>query len=150
MIHDRRDEAILLSNNATGVHWQLGRLPPRAGAFALIGWTTEDGDGGVPASVVNALARALLQCGRVTFPCSAAPLTRSSGWRAENSDYVGTFSHRPTRGWRAVWTALRGRSELGLLSTVREEAVRGLLEDPVYPWWHNGQIALGRRPERVT
>ncbi len=149
MTDTQRNEAILLSNDATGTHWQLGPLPPRAGEFTLLGWTLVNHDGGVPDPVVNVLACALVQCGRVTFPCSAVPMPQSLGWRSEQADFVGTFPLRAVRGWRIFLAALCGRSELPLLSTTREEAVHGLFDDPAYPWHYQGQFALLSRPAAI-
>jgi len=140
-------EAILISNDANGDHWQLGVLPPPRGDFALIGWRTPAKDEGVPAAVVAALARGLVWYGRVTFPCSSVSMRSSSRWRRQGEDYSACFGFTAGRGWRPLLPGRLGAIKLPLLSTVREEAVRGLFDDAAYPWWLQGQFALISPPE---
>lgn len=149
MTKNEGDGAILFSNDATGAMWQFGRLPPRDGAFVLIGWTLKDNDGAVAVPVVNTLARGLVGFGRVTLPCSAVSAQRGSRWIAHGADYVGAFPFRAARGWRDALEGLFKPAELILLSTTREDAVRGVFDDPVYPWWHQGQFALLSRPSTI-
>jgi hypothetical protein len=137
------DGAILVCREAGGSHWQLGPLPPPEGAFLLIGWTIEDPDGGVPARVVKAIARALVRYGRVTFPCTSMTATGTKGWQRSNDDAVSTVK----LALRAVRPRDLIRSpHVTLLSTSREEAARHLFDDPFYQWWNQTQFVLLSRP----
>jgi hypothetical protein len=146
MDNPRAHEAILLSHDASNEHWQLGPLPPREGSITLVGWRTKEGESAVPPLVARVLARALVRYGRVSFPCSTVPTARASGWCPLGADHIQAFPRRLVHGRGLTFAALRDRSELRLLSTVREESVLGLFDDPAYPWWHQGQFALVSRP----
>ena len=135
-------EAILISDDAKGAHWQLGNLPPRRGEFALIGWSVPAADEGVPAAVAAALARGLTRYGRVTFPCSALPIPDSSDWRPQGEDHAASCGFAAGRGLRAMLPARLTAPRLPLLSTLREAAARALFDDAAYPWWLQGQFAL--------
>lgn len=125
-------DSILVTHGATSAVWQLGPLPPPVGVLALIGWTERGLDGALPCSVVNVLARALARRSRVTFPSSLAAGASGRKWQASGADYITTID------LGTLWY----RSRIHLLSTRREEAVRGLFDDGDYPWWHQGQFAL--------
>src|SRR5215216_3585969 len=117
------DKAIVISNDVRdGYCWQLGSLALEA-APALIGWTMEGPDGGVPFRVVRTLARTFVHYGRVTFPCSTVPVVRGAGWRELGPDYVTTVRLKPLLNWRETLAALFRSSNLPLLSTSREESV---------------------------
>jgi hypothetical protein len=125
--------AIVVTNDARSEHWGLGPLPPREGAFSLIGWTFEAADGGVPGDVAHTLARALVRCGRVTFPCSSVPEVPIGAWHEHDGDQVRRLGS-PNRP-----------SKLPLLSTIRGDRIL-LFDDPSYPWWFQGSFALLSRP----
>jgi hypothetical protein len=134
--------AILVCHDARAAHWQLGSLPPRDGAFALIGWTIDDADGGIPVRVVHTLARALVRYGRVTFACDAIARPASAGWHERDEDYIGIFKIKEPRAPRARLGNLFRSSQIPLLSTAREEMAHLLFDDAVYQWWNQSQFAL--------
>ena len=139
-------DAILFCNGIPGAQWQLGRIHDAEGAFALIGWSSKDRDGAVPAAVVNTLSRALAKFGRVCFPCSEISVPRGSGWILRGADYATVIPLNAAHGWRSALKAVLNSSELVLLSTTREDALRTMFADPAYPWWLQGQFALLSRP----
>ena len=124
-------DELLLSMDAAGEWWQLGPLPPQRGAFLLVGWPATGDDGGVPPAIVDALARAFVRFGRVTFPSSKAAGTRASRWTAYGDDHIAAYA-----------SAGVPRALLTLRSTLRASAVRELFDDAAHPWWYQGQFAL--------
>ena len=143
MVDGANGRAVIVCADASGPQWQLGPLPPGDGAFALIGWTFEDTDGGVPSPVVQTIARALVKYGRVTFPCASVPVTEAGGWSAWHDDFTTTMQ-LAGRGAR-LRDLFRSR-RVTLLSTLREESARRLFDDPFYQWWNQAQFALLSRP----
>jgi hypothetical protein len=143
MVDGANGRAVIVCADASGPQWQLGPLPPADGAFALIGWTFEDTDGGVPSPVVQTIARALVTYGRVTFPSASVPVTEARAWSAWHHDFTTTMQ-LTARGAR-VRELFRSR-RVSLLSTSREESARRLFDDPFYQWWNQAQFALLSRP----
>jgi len=125
-------QLILLARVAVAQHWQLGRLPPPHGSFILIGWKPGGEDGGSPHHAVKTMARALSSFGQVVIPSSSVSGDESFDWRRDGVDQVACLrvSGRP------------GRSLLTLRCTEGEHSIRSMFEDPVYPWWYQGQFAL--------
>jgi hypothetical protein len=133
---------LFITHDAPGPQWQLGSPSSKLGAFALIGWDSDDVEGGVPERIVNVLARSLATFGRVTFACSTISATDTPGWQMQGSDFVTRYRTRSVIGRMAARFSARAPVDLVLLSTVTEQAVRGLFDDAGYPWWYQGQFAL--------
>jgi hypothetical protein len=133
---------MFITHDAPGPQWQLGSPSPELGAFALIGWDSDEVEGGVPQRVVNMLARSLAACGRVTFPCSIISATDRPGWQLEGSDFVARYRTRSVLGRMAMRLSARAPVDLVLLSTTTEQTVRRLFDDAGYPWWNQAQFAI--------
>jgi hypothetical protein len=131
---------IFITHDAPGPQWQLGS--PGLEAFALIGWGSDEVEGGVPERVVNVLARSLAASGRVTFACSTTSATDAPGWQVEGSDLVARYRTRSVLGRMAAQFSARAPVDLVLVSTTAERTVRRLFNDAGYPWWNQAQFAL--------
>jgi hypothetical protein len=133
---------LFITHDAPGPQWQLGSPSSQLGAFALIGWSFDDTEGGVPERVVNVLARSLAAFGRVTFACSAISAPDAPGWQMQGGDFVIRYRIRSFLGRIAAQFFPRAPVDFTLLSTIAEEAVRRLFNDAQYAWWSQGQFAL--------
>jgi hypothetical protein len=133
---------LFITHDAPGPQWQLGSPSSELGAFALIGWNSDDIEGGVPERVVNVLARSLAAFGRVTFACSTISSPDAPGWQMQGGDFVIRYRARSFLGRIAGQFFSRAPVDFTLLSTIAEEAVRRLFNDAAYPWWGQGQFAL--------
>jgi hypothetical protein len=133
---------VFITHDTPGPQWQLGSPSLELGAFALIGWDSDEMEGGVPAPVVTALARTLTTFGRVTFACSTVSAPNTPGWQMHGSDFIARYRTRSileriTARFSGCWPA-----DLVLLSTTSEQIVRRLFDDAGYPWWNQAQFAL--------
>jgi hypothetical protein len=117
------------------------------GAFALLGWSSDDPEGGVPERIVNVLARSLSAFGRVTFPCSTIFVSDAREWQMHGSEFVARYRIHSALGRIASQFSRRAPVDLTLLSTLAEREVRRLFNDPDYPWWNQGQFALISPPD---
>jgi hypothetical protein len=133
---------LFITHDAPGPQWQLGSPSTKLGAFCLIGWTSDDLEGGVPERIVDVLARSLAAFGSVTFACSTISAPDSPGWQMRGSDYVSRYRTRSGLDRIAARFFARAPVDLVLLSTTSEQAVRRLFNDPGYPWWSQGQFVL--------
>lgn len=132
---------LFITHDTPAPQWQLGSLSPTLGTFALIGWSSDELEGGVPEQVVNVLARSLAAFGRVTFACSTISVGDTPGWQMQGSDFVSRHRTRSVLGRMAA--RFSGRPvDLTLLSTMTEQAVRRLFNDAGYPWWNQSQFVL--------
>jgi hypothetical protein len=138
--------AILFHREPRGARWQLGALPPAVGTLTLLGWRLEPEpvDAGVPPPVAKVLARALTAVARVTFPSSSAGRPATAGWTARGGEWLCALGGG-VRG-RLAAAAQQRPAEPVLLSTREPETVLQLFDDPVYPWWLQGQVALLSAP----
>lgn len=134
--------ALFITHDMPGPQWQLALPSSGLGTFALTGWNSDDPDGGVPGQVVEVLARSLSRFGRATFPCARASATDSPGWQRQDSDFVARYRIGSILGRVPARLAARGPVDLALLSTTSEQAIRGLFDDPDYPWWNQAQFVL--------
>jgi hypothetical protein len=118
--------------------WQLGSLPPSAGRVMLLGWTrpTADEDE-VPEVVRGALAAALVSVGRLVFPSTQSatvePLLRAG-------DTVIDLERTITGRLNALLT--RRPPTVSVVYTSSSGGARTLFDDPGFPWWLQGQVAL--------
>jgi hypothetical protein len=132
---------VFITHDVPGPQWQLGSPSPEIGAFALIGWTSDELEGGVPEPVLTVLARTLPAFGRVTFACSTISAADAQGWQMQGSDFV--ICHRTRTVLRRMAARFSAApADLVLLSTTAEQTVRRLFDDAGYPWWNQGQFAL--------
>jgi hypothetical protein len=138
---------LLITHDAPGPQWQLGCPSLELGAFALIGWNSDEREGGVPEPVVNVLARSLVAFGRVTFACSTVSVADTAGWQKQGDDFVARYRTRSGLGRMAAQVLARAPVDLTLLSTTSEQAVRRLFDDAGYPWWNQSQFALVSPPD---
>jgi hypothetical protein len=137
---------LLITHDAPGPQWQLPAPPTTQGAFALIGWSSDQRDGGVPERIVDVLARSLATSGRVTFACSTLSAPDAPGWQMQGDEFVARHQTRSALGRMAARFSARAPVDLMLLSTTSEQSVRRLFDDPGYPWWNQGQFVLVSRP----
>jgi hypothetical protein len=133
---------LLITHDAPGPQWQLGSPATAVGAFALIGWSSDELESGVPEGIVDVLARSLAAFGRVTFPSSTTSATDAPGWQMQDDDFVARYRTRSGPGRIAARILARAPVDLVLLSTTSEQAIRHLFNDPGYPWWSQGQFVL--------
>ena len=133
---------MFVTHDSPGPQWQLGSPPSEPGAFALIGWDSDELKGGVPERVVNVLARSLAAFGRVTFACSTVSAADMPGWQTQGGDFVARYRTRSVFGRMAARLSARAPADLVLLSTAAERTVRCLFDDAGYPWWNQAQFAL--------
>jgi hypothetical protein len=133
---------LLITHDAPGPQWQLGSPSTTSGAFALIGWSPDEQDGGVPERIVDVLARSFASFGRVTFACSTISTTDAPGWQMQGDEFVARYQTRSALGRMAARLSARAPVDLTLLSTTSEQSMRRLFDDPGYPWWNQGQFVL--------
>jgi hypothetical protein len=133
---------VFITHDPPGPQWQLGSPSPELGAFALIGWDSDEVEGGVPERIVNVLAGSLAAFGRVTFACSTVSAPDTPGWQLQGSDFIARYRTRSVLDRIAARFSVRAPGDLVLLSTTREHAVRRLFDDAGYPWWNQAQFAL--------
>jgi hypothetical protein len=138
---------LLITHDAPGPQWQLGCPSLELGAFALIGWNSDEREDGVPEPVVNVLAKSLAAFGRVTFACSTVSVADTAGWQKQGDDFVARYRTRSGLGRMAAQLLARAPVDLTLLSTTSEQAVRRLFDDAGYPWWGQGQFAFVSPPD---
>jgi len=111
--------------------------------LTLITWSQapEGHDAGVPEEVARVLARALTSVARVTFPCSSVKPVATSGWSPMDDDLIRVLTGKGF-GERIV-ARLKGKPrDITLTSTRRPETAMRLFDDPGFPWWMQGQVAL--------
>jgi hypothetical protein len=133
---------LFITHDAPRPQWQLGSPSATPGAFALLGWSSDERDGGVPERIVDVLARSLATFGRVTFACSTLSTAGAPGWQRQGDDFVARHATRSPLGRMAAQFSARAPVDLMLLSTTSEQTVRRLFDDPGYPWWNQGQFVL--------
>jgi hypothetical protein len=133
---------LFITHDVPGPQWQLGSPSTKLEAFALIGWSSDELEGGVPERIVDVLARSLATFGRVTLACSTISATDTPGWQMQGSDFVTRYRTRSVLGRMAVRFSARAPVDLMLLSTTSEQAVRHLFNDPGYPWSGQCQFVL--------
>jgi hypothetical protein len=132
-------KVILLCKDARESKWQL--QPHLSGRLALVGWrlAQKQLEGGVPDEVASLLARALTAVALVTFPSSSEPTS------------AGETINRllePARTRERLKSVLsREPSRIFLVSTRRPEVAKSLFEDPVFPWWLQGQAVVLTPPD---
>jgi hypothetical protein len=125
-----------------GDQWQLGPLPPAAGTFLLLGWrdTPPDVDDGVSETVAQVLASALTAIARVTFLSSKIPASATPGWTAHGADLVRVLHAGAMERLSAFFH--RWPADMALVSTRSASSAAALFDDPGFPWWMQGQLAL--------
>jgi hypothetical protein len=133
---------LFITHDAPGPQWQLGSPSPELGAFALIGWCSDEREGGIPERIVNVLATSLAAFGRTTFACSTISATDAPGWQMQGSDFVTRYRTRSVLGRTAARFSARAPIDLVLVSTMAEQSVRRLFNDAGYPWWSQSQYVL--------
>jgi hypothetical protein len=132
---------VFITHNVPGAQWQLGSPSPEKAAFALIGWNSDELEGGVPEPIITVLAMTLSAFGRVTFACSTISAADAQGWQMLGSDFVIGYRTRSVLG-RIAARFSAAPADLVLLSTTAERSVRRLFDDTGYPWWSQDQFAL--------
>jgi hypothetical protein len=142
LISGTTNMGLFITYDAPGPQWRLGPPPAERDTFALIGWTADAREGGVPGAVVDVLARSLTAFGRVTFACSTISTADSGKWQMHGSDFVARYRAGSLFHRMAGRFSSRAPHDLVLLSTVSEQAARQLFDDAGYPWWGQGQFAL--------
>ena len=140
--------AILLTDEPGERHWQLGTFPAGDGLGVMVGWTVESPEGGVPKSVASVLVRAMMRCGRITFPCSIRPSGRGDSWQEQGEDAVARLAIATQGFWRRLLPG-GALTKIPLLSTRGEDAALDLFEDPYFQWWNASQFALVSCPPEV-
>ncbi|MBL8251624.1 MAG: hypothetical protein JNK31_08150 [Candidatus Competibacter sp.] len=135
-----KQSAILVCREPRGARWQLGDLP-LIGECALLGWrlAVAPAEAGVPAEVAKMIAGALTATFRVAFACSKSLRPRGTGWIEGEAGDWACVSGGGGR-FKAFWR--RESTTPVLLATRRSEIASRLFDDPVYPWWLQGQVAL--------
>jgi hypothetical protein len=119
----------------------------------LLGWgvTPEPADSGVPEIVGRVLAAGLTAVARVTFPCSTCGTVLGDEWARVGEDQVRSLDARGAI--ERVKARLGGiPAEIGMVSTRSPASACRLFDDPAYPWWMQGQVAMlseGEAPPRV-
>lgn len=126
--------------------WGLGALPPSRGRVALIGWSQlpDQPDAGVPDDVAGLLARALTSAARISSLASGQGVAPTGLWLPCDGNLVRAFPRPLATRFIARWRGDPVR--LALLSTLRPESVRRMLDDPAFPWWMQGQVLLLSAP----
>lgn len=135
------DKAILVCREPRAAHWQLGNMP-LIGELTLLGWRCPFAlvDAGVPEVIATITAGALTATSRVVFACSDSPCPTKEGWvQGEAGDWLCASGNGAGR-FKALWR--REPINPVLLATHRSETAIKLFNDPVYPWWLQGQLAL--------
>jgi len=116
--------------------WQVA-LPGDGLPFLLLGWRVApelERDGGMPDSVRLLLADALLQVGVLSYPSSSEP--SSSAATRVRLMTGGAVAERI----RALMS--RVPSKIWLVTATSSSVACQLFDDPGFPWWMQGQIAL--------
>jgi hypothetical protein len=122
--------------------WQLGRPPQEFEAYDLIGWESDDIEGGVPISVINVFAKTLAKFGRITFACSNVSAPDIPGWHEQGGDFVSSYRFRSALERIVAAFFARAPIDLVLLSTRSEKTIKCIFDDAGYPWWGQSQFAL--------
>ncbi len=129
-------------------YWRLGPLPAAVGRVMLVGWrvTPPPCDAGVPAVIAAVLARALTSVARVTFAGTVADPPPTASWTPCGADLIrvlnaGGYLERIGRVIKSASAAVT------LVSTRSPETAIRLFEEPNYPWWLQGQVALLSEPD---
>ncbi|VAW78866.1 hypothetical protein MNBD_GAMMA15-1331 [hydrothermal vent metagenome] len=129
--------------------WQLVPLPKDAGSLILIGWKErpDDMDGNISERLASILGSTLTAIARVSFPQSTikTKYNQNDGWETDNNDLIRNLGKGGLTE-RAGALVKNLPSEIHLVSTEIPESVAPLFNDPVYPWWLQGQVALLSRP----
>ena len=130
---------LLFSHDAIALHWQLGPPPDAKGVMTLIGWTDDDGDGGIPRSVVRALSSGFAAFGTALFFSS---LVKAAGpeRQARSGDKIARPPGPP--GLRGLARHFAGREVGGLVATSKSDTFATLFDDAKYPWWYQRQCVL--------
>jgi hypothetical protein len=138
--------SILVCGTATDACWQLGQLPPTVGSVTLVGWQLPvvPVDSGVPPDIALVLARALTSVAWVTFP--VAPSSENAIRRSHNQTQIRSVA---PENLGECTSALLKREPLTVeLVSTRDPGVAAcLFDDPGYPWWLQGQVALLSDPD---
>jgi len=132
-----KDRKVLVGTRAPlAVSWQVA-MPSDHLPFLLLGWRVApelERDGGMPESVGVLLTDALLRVGVLSYPSSSEP---SSSAAARFRLMTGG-----AMGERIRALLSRAPSKIWLVTATSSSVARQLFDDPGFPWWMQGQIAL--------
>lgn len=132
-----KDRKVLVGTRGPlGSSWRVA-LPAGGLPFILLGWRVAaeiERDGGMPETVGMLLAEALLRVGVLSYPSSSLPAASTD---TQIRPMIGAgLGNR----LRAVLS--RAPSKMWLVTATSPSVACQLFDDPGFPWWMQGQIAL--------
>lgn len=140
---------IFCCRNIKNSQWQLTPIAKDTGSLVLLGWkeTPADRDGQISGRLSSIISNTLSTTARVSFPRSTikTKCSQSDGWCQDNSDLIRNLGKGGITG-RVSALAKSLPLKIHLISTENPESVASLFDDPIYPWWLQGQAAFLSRP----